>query len=95
VFAVTNLNFGRLQYREVTDDPDARVERLTGLDPDTAYRIYLRAATGVGNGEPIFIDARTEQSGRKSQPTQPSIPQGSVNESVIHVIRYKDDGVKA
>ena len=62
---VTNLNLGRLQYRDTTDDPDSRIERITGLNPNTTYRVYLRAATNVGNGEPIFIDATTEVSGRK------------------------------
>ena len=62
---VTNLNLGRLQYRDITDDPDARVERVTGLNPNTTYRVYLRAATSVGTGEPIFVDATTELSGRE------------------------------
>ena len=65
MFAVSNLNLGRLQYRDITDNPDATVERLTGLNPNTTYRVYLRAATRVGTGEPIFIDAMTELSGRK------------------------------
>jgi len=63
--AVKNLNLGRLQYRDITDEPEATVERLTGLNPNTTYRVYLRAATRVGTGEPIFIDATTQLSGRK------------------------------
>ena len=65
VLAVSNLNLGRLQYRDITDNPDVTVERLTGLNPNTTYRVYLRAATSVGTGEPIFVDATTELSGRK------------------------------
>jgi len=65
VCPVTNLNLGRLQYRDITDDPDATVERVTGLNPNTTYRVYLKAATSVGTGEPIFVDATTEISGRK------------------------------
>jgi len=60
------LNLGRLQYRDITEDPDGTVERVTGLNPNTTYRVYLRAATRVGTGEPIFIDATTEVSGRES-----------------------------
>ena len=33
--------------------------------------------------------------GQPTWPTQPSIPQGSANDVVIHVIRYVDYGVKA
>ena len=65
VSVVINLNLGRLQYREMTGDSDATVERVTGLNPNTTYRVYLRAATLVGVGEPIFVDATTEISGRK------------------------------
>jgi len=65
LLAVSNLNLGRLQYRDITDNPDSWVERVTGLNPNTTYRVFLRAATRVGAGEPIFIDATTELSGRK------------------------------
>ena len=65
VYTVSNLNFGRLQYREMTRNSNATVERVTGLNPNTTYRVYLRAATLVGVGEPIFVDATTEISGRK------------------------------
>lgn len=67
--SITNLNLGRLQYRDITDDPDARVERVTGLNPNTTYRVYLRAATSVGTGEPIFVDATTELSGPPDPPS--------------------------
>jgi len=65
--AVHNLNLGRLQYRDSTESPDM-IERLTGLNPNTTYRVYLRAATTAGTGEPIFIDATTELSGRTCMP---------------------------
>jgi len=63
VSVVINLNLGRLQYRAITDDPEVSVERVTGLNPNTTYRVYLRAATGQGTGEPIFVDATTQISG--------------------------------
>ena len=66
MYAVISLNLGRLQYRAITDDPDIRVERVTGLNPNTTYRVYLRAATSQGTGEPIFVDATTQLSGGKN-----------------------------
>ena len=63
VYVVISLNLGRLQYRAITDDPEVSVERVTGLNPNTTYRVYLRAATGQGTGEPIFVDATTQISG--------------------------------
>jgi len=59
-----SLNLGRLQYRPLIDDSAARMERVTGLNPNTSYRVYLRATTAIGDGEPIFVDATTELSGR-------------------------------
>lgn len=63
--SVDNLNLGRLQYWGFTADANATMARLTGLNPNTTYRVYLAAATAVGTGENIFIDATTALSGRK------------------------------
>ncbi len=63
--SITGLNLGRLQYREPIESPDIVRARLTGLHPNMDYRIYLSAATRVGKGEPIFLDARTTHAGRK------------------------------
>jgi len=65
---ITGLNLGRVQYRDPIEDPDARRERLTGLQPETFYRVYLYAASRMGKGEPIFIDVKT------SPPEEPSPP---------------------
>jgi len=64
---ITNLNLGRLQYREI----DGNVEngRLTGLNPNTTYRMFLSGKTNTGAGEPIFIDATTSESGPPDPPT--------------------------
>ena len=65
LFLVSGLNLGRLQYREPISDPDATMARLTGLQPDTFYRVYLAAATSKGTGEEIFLDTKTSPAERK------------------------------
>jgi len=67
--AITGLNLGRLQYREAIPGVDTVQARLTGLTPNTTYRIYLAAATVAGTGEPIFIDQMTTEVGAPSPPT--------------------------
>ncbi len=57
--SVTGLNLGRIQYREPVSDPKATRARLTGLQPETDYRVFLYARTQRGQGEPIFLDATT------------------------------------
>jgi uncharacterized protein YneF (UPF0154 family) len=67
--SITNLNLGRLQYRDMTPGPDVNSERLTGLNPNTTYRVFLSAVTNVGSGDPIFIDVTTSLSGPPDPPT--------------------------
>ena len=64
-FAVTGLNLGRLQYRDPVYDPNATWAKLTGLMPDTFYRVYLYASTETAMGEASFLDQRTAPAGRK------------------------------
>lgn len=63
--SVIGLNLGRLQYREILNDPEVLDAKLTGLLPETNYRVYLAAATSQGKGEPIFLDAFTAPPGRE------------------------------
>ncbi len=65
LFTVIGLNLGRLQYRDPITDPESTRARLTGLQPETAYRVFLQAKTSVGLGEPIFLDAVTTTAGCK------------------------------
>lgn len=67
--SITGLNLGRLKYREAISNPEATRAKLTGLVPDMEYRIYLSAATRLGKGENIFLDARTTPAGPPSPPT--------------------------
>ena len=66
--SITGLNLGRLQYREEIEDPLLFRARLTGLEPNTDYRIYLVAKTEEGKGEPIFLDAKTIPAGFPDPP---------------------------
>lgn len=66
---ITGLNLGRIQYRDHITDPEATNARLTGLSPDTYYRVYLSAATSRGSGEPIFLDMKTLPANDPSPPT--------------------------
>ena len=63
--SITGLNLGRLQYRENINASHPTRARLTGLEPNTDYRIYLTATTIKGKGEAIFLDAQTLAAGRK------------------------------
>ena len=56
---VTGLNLGRIQYRDPIDDPEVLRARLTGLQPETDYRVFLYAKTQRGQGEAIFLDSTT------------------------------------
>jgi len=67
--SITGLNLGRLKYREPIQDPEATRAKLTGLVPEMEYRIYLSAATRLGKGEEIFLDAKTTPAGPPSPPT--------------------------
>ena len=77
IFAVTDLNLGRRQYREEINDPSVTRARLTGLKPDMDYRIYLSAATSAGAGEAMFLDARTTPAGGKSGGTSQGMALGN------------------
>ena len=63
VVSVTGLNLGRLQYREAITTASRERVKLTGLLPDTYYRIYLFASTVRGKGEPIFLNMKTTPAG--------------------------------
>jgi hypothetical protein len=62
--SITNLNLGRLQYRDILEGPNATSARLTGLNPNTTYRVYLAAETIMGTGDTIFFDAMTAEAGQ-------------------------------
>ncbi|KAG9509224.1 Neuroglian [Fragariocoptes setiger] len=52
------------------DDPAVTRAKLSGLKPNTKYRITIRAKTRVGEGAPYFIEAST----KGGQETVPDIP---------------------
>jgi len=72
-----------LQYRQAIKNPEATRARLTGLSPETDYRVFLSAVTQVGQGEPIFLDAMTTAAGIPSAPTFDIIDIGDTTVTVI------------
>ena len=64
-FAAVTDHAGKLGEKLVCYDPNADGVRLTGLLPETYYRVYLSAATAQGGGEHIFLDMKTTPAERK------------------------------
>lgn len=56
---ISGLSLGYLTLAPALNDPTQTRGAVTGLKPDTNYRVYLYARTAVGNGEPNFLDVRT------------------------------------
>ena len=65
--SVSGLNLGGMQIREgISYSPKEKLEvQLTGLKPDTYYRVFLSGSTRAGIGEPIFLDTNTLPAGSK------------------------------
>lgn len=51
-------------------DPDRFSAKLSGLKPDTKYRLHVRATTKEGQGDSYFIERKTQTVGE----TKPDIP---------------------
>ena len=58
---VTGLTLGHIQYPDLVTDPEQLRVELTGLEPDTHYRIFLAGVTRVGKGRDIFLDVKTTE----------------------------------
>ena len=61
--AVMGLNLGRIQYRAPVTNPEQMRVKLTGLEPNTYYRVFLSGVTRRGTGEYIFLDMKTTEPG--------------------------------
>lgn len=61
---------GPLQERKKEIDPSFDRAKLAGLEPNTKYRIEIRAKTKAGEGENYFV----EQSTKSSVSQKPDIP---------------------
>lgn len=60
LFPVEALELGALHDREEQiNDPYATTAVLSGLLPDTKYRVHVYARTEYGRGEGSFIEVRT------------------------------------
>ena len=58
---VTGLTLGHIQYPDLVTDPEQLRVELTGLEPDTHYRIFLAGMTRAGKGRDIFLDVKTTE----------------------------------
>lgn len=58
-FSVTGLNLGGLQYTNNIANASLQDWRITGLKPNTSYRVYIAASTAAGMGDTNFLDSRT------------------------------------
>ncbi|CAL1532139.1 unnamed protein product [Lymnaea stagnalis] len=85
---IKGLRLGELQERiPQIDDAFATTAMLSGLLPDTKYRIHVWARTTAGRGEGFYIERTTARSG------MPSIPRFSiagVGPNYINVTWWRD-----
>jgi len=66
--AITGLNLGGLQYANEITNATLTSSRITGLKPNTSYRVYIAASTGAGLGDTNFLDSRTLTADRPNPP---------------------------
>lgn len=67
---MTGTQEGPLQERKKEIDPKFDRAKLAGLEPNTKYRIEIRAKTKAGEGENYFV----EQSTKSSVSQKPDVP---------------------
>ncbi|CAH0765981.1 unnamed protein product [Diatraea saccharalis] len=67
---VVGTEFGPMQERRKEVDPKLERAKLAGLEPDTAYRVFVRAKTKAGEGEQRYVQQRT----RAAAPAVPAAP---------------------
>lgn len=58
----------RLEREPHVTDPEATTAKLAGLQPDTKYRVHIRATTRVGEGNNYFIEEKTRLAQRPDVP---------------------------
>nr|XP_049692060.1 neuroglian-like isoform X1 [Helicoverpa armigera] len=68
---VTGTSLGPTQERYKEIDPKFDHAKLAGLEPNTRYRIEIRAKTKAGEGDKYFV----EQSTKSVEKAKPDIPQ--------------------
>lgn len=63
---VNGLDLGEMQERDPQiDDPYTTNAYLSGLRPNSRYRVYIYARTDAGRGEGYFIEIMTTDPGSK------------------------------
>ncbi|XP_058802233.1 neuroglian isoform X2 [Phymastichus coffea] len=75
-------------------DPEATSAKLPGLNPQTKYRIIIRATTGAGEGQAYFVEKMTPASRPPDKPTFTyyAIPKESGLTNLRIVWQVKSDG---
>ncbi|XP_050421632.1 neuroglian-like isoform X2 [Adelges cooleyi] len=63
---VIEVTVGYTEERPAISNPEQTCVKLAALKPETIYRIYIKATTNAGSGEPYFIEQRTK----------PALPEG-------------------
>ncbi|KAL4121128.1 hypothetical protein QTP88_013693 [Uroleucon formosanum] len=58
--AMTQEGVGEKSQRPSITDPKQTTAKLASLKPSTNYRIYIKATTKAGVGEPFFIEQQTK-----------------------------------
>uniref|UniRef100_A0ABD2WQQ1 Neuroglian n=1 Tax=Trichogramma kaykai TaxID=54128 RepID=A0ABD2WQQ1_9HYME len=81
-----------IERRPPITDPEATNAKLSGLMPETKYRISIRGTTRAGSGEAFFVEKRTPASRKPDVPTFSwyNIPKesGLTNVRIIWEQRY-------
>ncbi|XP_050520545.1 neuroglian isoform X2 [Daktulosphaira vitifoliae] len=57
---MTPEGVGLMQYRPAITNPTQTSAKIAALKPGTNYRIYIRATTKAGAGEPFFVEQQTK-----------------------------------
>ncbi|PAA80574.1 hypothetical protein BOX15_Mlig006634g9, partial [Macrostomum lignano] len=80
---INGLSLGYLTLAPPLTDPTQTRGAVTGLKPDTNYRVYLYARTAVGNGEPNFLDVRTAPPNKA--PSPPTFSVSAIGQQAFNV----------
>ncbi|KAH3827857.1 hypothetical protein DPMN_129800 [Dreissena polymorpha] len=105
---VIGLELGLFHDRDVQiDDPNAVSGVLSGLLPNTKYRIYVFARTKLGRGEEAFIEVRTTEKAAIGVPqfdirniTETTLnvtwaPDAYFGLHIVHYVEFRIDGSTA
>ncbi|KAI8420452.1 hypothetical protein MSG28_008940 [Choristoneura fumiferana] len=84
---VTGTSLGPLQERKKLIDPKFDRAKLAGLEPNTKYRIEIRAKTKAGEGDKYYVE-QTTKSVINAQPDTPAFEASmlTAKEGTAHIL---------